>query len=139
MTTRQCLADSYLASGQAKEAVSVYKRVVADRERALGPDHLDTIRARYRLGAAYQATGKTVAAERSTSRPESASSGSLGPATRMRCAAARSWPGCTTSWAGTRRRALLRDTVEPRRTASCPGGDPQVAELRAILADIGDE
>ena len=63
MTTRHGLADSYLASGRSKEAVAAYKRVVADRERVLGPDHLDTLTARNNLGAAYQETGKTAAAE----------------------------------------------------------------------------
>ena len=79
MTTRQGLADSYLASGRAKEAVSAYKRVVADRDHTVGPDHLDTVRARYSLGGAYQRTGKTVAAERIYEQAQAGFERVLGP------------------------------------------------------------
>ena len=122
MTTRQCLADSYLASGQAKEAVSAYKRVVADRERALGPDHLDTNRARYSLGAAYQRTGKTVAAERVYEQARVGFERRSAPVTPMRCAAARSLPGCTVSWDGTATPARCCATRSTGWTASCPTG-----------------
>ena len=56
--TRQKLADTYLAGGQIKEAISLYKRVLADREHVLGSDHLDTIAARGCLGSAYYAGGR---------------------------------------------------------------------------------
>ena len=139
MTTRQCLADSYLASGQAKEAVAVYKRVVADRERALGPDHLDTNRARYSLGAAYQRTGKTVAAERVYEQARVGFERTLGPrhpdALRSRAELARAYHQLGRYGDA---RALLRDTVD-RLDRVLPHGDPLIADLRAILADIGDE
>ncbi len=121
MTTRQGLADSYLASGQAKEAVSVYKRVVADRERALGPDHLDTNRARYSLGAAYQRTGKTVAAERVYEQARVGFERLLGPrhpdALRSRAELARA---CTASWDGTATPARCCATRSTGWSASCP-------------------
>jgi len=139
MTTRQCLADSYLASGQAKEAVSVYKRVVADRERALGPDHLDTNRARYSLGAAYQRTGKTVAAERVYEQARAGFERTLGPrhpdALRSRAELARAYHQLGRYGDA---RALLRDTVD-RLDRILPQGDPLITDLRALLADIGDE
>ena len=53
--------------------------MVADRERALGPDHLDTNRARYSLGAAYLRTGKTVAAERVYEQAQAGFERMLGP------------------------------------------------------------
>ncbi len=139
MTTRQCLADSYLASGQAKEAVTVYKRVVADRERALEPDHLDTNRARYSLGAAYLQTGKTVAAERVYEQARAGFERTLGPrhpdALRSRAELARAYHQLGRYGDA---RALLRDTVD-RLDRILPHGDPLITDLRAILADIGDE
>jgi tetratricopeptide (TPR) repeat protein len=139
MTTRQCLADAYLASGQAKEAMSAYRRVVADRERALGPDDLDTVRARYNLGAAYQHTGKTVAAERVYEQSRVGFERLLGPrhpdALRSRAELALVYHRLGRYGDA---RALLRDTVS-RLDRILPGDDPLIAELRAILADIGDE
>jgi tetratricopeptide (TPR) repeat protein len=139
MTTRQCLADSYLASGQAKEAVSAYKRVAADRERVLGPDHLDTLRAWYNLGAAYQRTGKTVAAERVYEQARAGFEQVLGPrhpdTLRSRAELARVYRQLGRYGDA---RALLRDTVD-RLQRILPYNDPLIAELREILADIGDE
>ena len=139
MTTRHGLADSYLASDLAKEAVSAYKRVVADRERALGPDHLDTIRARYSLGAAYQRTGKTVAAERVYEQARVGFEQLLGPrhtdALLSRAELARVYRQLGRYGDA---RALLRDTVD--RLERIPlQNDRLIAELREILADIGDE
>ena len=139
MTTRHGLADSYLASGLAKDAVAAYKRVVADRERALGPDHLDTTRARYSLGAAYQRTGKTVAAERVYEQARVGFDQVLGPrhpdALRSRAELARVYRQLGRYGDA---RALLRDTVD-RLERVLPKDDPLIAELRGILADIGDE
>ena len=139
MTTRQCLADSYLASGQAKEAVAAYRRVVTDRGRALGPDHLDTIKARYNLGGAYQRTGKTVAAERVYEQARVGFERLLGPrhpdALRSRAELALIYHRLGRYGDA---RALLRDTVG-RLDRILPGDDPLITELRAILADIGDE
>ena len=58
MTSSLGLATSYLAGGQAKDAIAQYKRVLADRESALGPDHLDTLHARGSLAAANFAAGR---------------------------------------------------------------------------------
>ncbi len=139
MTTRLGLADALLSAGQAKEAVSGYKRVVADRERALGPDHLDTTRARARLGAAYQATGKTAAAERVFEQARSGFERALGPrhpdALRSRAELARVYHQLGRYGDA---RALLRDTAG-RLERVLPPGDPLVAELHQLLADIGDE
>jgi tetratricopeptide (TPR) repeat protein len=139
LTTRQCLADSYLASGEAKEAVAVYRRVVADRERALGPEHLDTVRARYNLGAAYQQTGKTVAAERVYEQARVGFERLLGPrhpdALRSRAELALVYHRLGRYGDA---RALLRDTVG-RLDRILPDDDPLITELRAILADIGEE
>jgi tetratricopeptide (TPR) repeat protein len=139
MTARLGLGNSYLAGGQVKEAVSAYKRVAADRERTLGPDHLDTARAWYALGAAYQRTGKTVAAERVYEQARSGFERLLGPrhpdTLRSRAELARVY---TQLGRYGDARALLRDTVD-RLQRILPGSDPLLAELRGILADIGDE
>jgi tetratricopeptide (TPR) repeat protein len=139
MTTRLALADSYLAGGLAKEAVSTYKRVVADREHALGPDHLDTIRAWSSLGAAYQRTGKAVPAERVYEQARAGFERVLGPrhpdALRSRAELAKIYHQLGRYGDA---RALLRDTVG-RLERSQAHNDPLINELRAILADIGDE
>ena len=101
-TMRRSLADSYLARGLSKEAVApAYRRVVADRERALGPDHVDTTRARYSLGAAYLRTGKAVAAERAYEQAQAGFEWCSAPGTRIRCAIARSLRWSTASSGGT--------------------------------------
>jgi tetratricopeptide (TPR) repeat protein len=139
MVTRHFLAEACLASGQGKEAVSGFKRVVADRERALGPDHLDTIRSQYGLGAAYRKTGKTVAAERAYEQARVGFEQVLGPrhpdALRSRAELALVYTGLGRYGDA---RALLRDTVD-RLQRILPYDDPLITELREILADIGDE
>ena len=62
MATRQHLGDASLAAGLPKDAISCYKRVLADRERVLGPDHPDTIAARGNLAAANFSAGRMAAA-----------------------------------------------------------------------------
>jgi hypothetical protein len=56
------LADAYLAADRAGDAIAQYKRVLADQECALGPDHPDTLVARASLAAAYDAVGQMGAA-----------------------------------------------------------------------------
>ena len=113
--------------------------MVADRERTLGPDHLDTTRARYRLGAAYQRTGKTVAAERVYEQARAGFEQVLGPrhpdALRSRAELALVYHRLGRYGDA---RALLRDTVG-RLENLLPPHDPLISELREILADIGDE
>jgi tetratricopeptide (TPR) repeat protein len=113
--------------------------VVADRERVLGPDHLDTNRARYSLGTAYQQMGRTVAAERVYEQAKLGFERTLGPrhpdALRSRAQLARAYHQLGRYGDA---RALLRDTVD-RLDHILPPGDPLITDLRAILADIGDE
>ena len=49
---------AFLAHGKAKDAISLYKRALAAREQALGPDHPDTLNARASLAAAYDDAGR---------------------------------------------------------------------------------
>ena len=113
--------------------------MVADRERVLGPDHLDTTRARYSLGVAYQRTGKTVAAERAYEQAQAGFERALGPrhpdTLRNRAELARAYRQLGRYGDA---RALLRDTVD-RLERILPPNDPLITELREILADIGDE
>ena len=113
--------------------------MAADRERTLGPDHLDTIRAWYSLGAAYQRTGKTVAAERVYEQARAGFERVLGPrhpdTLRSRAELARVYRQLGRYGDA---RALLRDTVD-RLQRILPHNDPLITELREILADIGDE
>jgi tetratricopeptide (TPR) repeat protein len=139
MTTRQGLGDSYLADGRSKDAVSVYKRILAGRERVLGPDHLDTIKARNSLGAAYQKMGKTAAAEQAYEQARAGFERVLGPrhpdTLRCRVELARVY-GRLGRYGD--ERALLRGTVD-RLERTLPKDDPLITELRASLADIGEE
>ena len=54
ITARGNLAFAYRNAGKLKEAIPQYERVLADRERVLGPDHRDTMTARANLANAYQ-------------------------------------------------------------------------------------
>ncbi len=58
LAARTSLADAYRGAGRTKEAIGAYERVLADRERVLGPDHPDTIAARGNLGYAYRSAGR---------------------------------------------------------------------------------
>lgn len=46
------LAESYWAAGRTGEAIAIFERVAADRERLLGPGHPDTLIARNNLAMA---------------------------------------------------------------------------------------
>jgi tetratricopeptide (TPR) repeat protein len=119
--------------------VSAYKRVVADRERTLGPDHLDTVKAWHSLGAAYQRTGKTVAAEGLYEQARAGFEQLLGPrhpdALRSRAELARVYHKLGRYGDA---RALLLNTVN-RLQRILPDDDPLILELREILTDIGAE
>ncbi|MFI0998681.1 FxSxx-COOH system tetratricopeptide repeat protein [Streptomyces galbus] len=67
LTSRSNLAHSYRAAGlvgfgraapRVDEAVALDERVLADRERLLGPDHPDTVRARGSLADSYSDAGR---------------------------------------------------------------------------------
>ena len=113
--------------------------MVADRERVLGPDHLDTLRARNNLGAAYQKTGKPAAAELACEQAWAGFERVLGP---RHPETLRSHAGLAQVYRQLGRygdaRALLRDTAD-RLQRILPDGDPLITELRQSLADIGEE
>ena len=100
MTTRQPLAETYLAEGRVKDALSQYKRVLADRERVLGRDHLDTIAARGNLGSAYHAAGRMASAVRLYEETGPVTTRCSAPITRTPWPAASAWPPRTTRSAG---------------------------------------
>ena len=56
---RSDLAATYRAAGRTAEAITLFEQVLADQERILGPDHLDTLAARGNLAEAYRAAGRT--------------------------------------------------------------------------------
>ena len=91
------------------------------------------------MGAAYQRTGKTVAAERVYEQARIGFDRVLGPrhpdALRSRAELARVY-GQLGRYGDAR--VLLRDTVD-RLERILPHDDPLIPELREILADIGDE
>ncbi len=60
--SRNNLAMSYLAAGQPAKAIPLYRRTLADCERALGADHPNTLRSRNNLAMSYQAAGRTAKA-----------------------------------------------------------------------------
>ncbi|WP_432560669.1 tetratricopeptide repeat protein [Granulicoccus sp. GXG6511] len=57
LASRNNLAYAYQAAGNLGEAIPLYTRTLADRERVLGPDHPDTLASRNNLAYAYQAAG----------------------------------------------------------------------------------
>ena len=52
------MASAFRRSGKAKDAITQYKRVLADRERTAGADHPDAIAARANLAFAYRGAGR---------------------------------------------------------------------------------
>ena len=134
------LAAACLAAGKAKDAIGQYKRVLAAREHALGPDHPDTLAARARPGRRLRrrrADGRRAAA--STSRPARATSARSAPITRTPWPAARTWPAPTAPRASSATRwPLLRDSHRPQRAGPVPRR-PADPALRQALADITGE
>jgi tetratricopeptide (TPR) repeat protein len=53
------LASSYWSAGRTGEAIEIDERVLADRERLLGPEHPDTLTARANLASSYRSAGRT--------------------------------------------------------------------------------
>ena len=58
LTSRNNLAESYLAAGRAAEAIPLFEQTLAVRKRVLGPDHPDTLTSRNNLAAAYVEAGR---------------------------------------------------------------------------------
>src|SRR5580692_9425849 len=48
--------------GRSAEVIRLHEETLADRERALGPDHPDTLKSRNNLASAYQEAGRTAEA-----------------------------------------------------------------------------
>lgn len=58
LASRANLAIAYQAAGRSEEAIPLYERTLADRERLPGEAHLLTARSRLSLAGAYQAAGR---------------------------------------------------------------------------------
>ena len=58
MTSRNNLAAAYQTAGRLHEALPLFERTLADRERLLGPEHPDTLTSRNNLAGAYQDAGR---------------------------------------------------------------------------------
>ena len=58
LSARSNLAVAYQDGGRLGEAISLFERALADRERVLGADHPGTVESRNDLAAAYQAAGR---------------------------------------------------------------------------------
>ncbi|MFC2360878.1 MAG: tetratricopeptide repeat protein, partial [Actinomyces dentalis] len=49
---------AYESAGRLKEAIDLFERTLADRERVLGPDHPHTLTSRNNLAHAYRSAGR---------------------------------------------------------------------------------
>ena len=58
LTARVGLAHAYWSAGRLGQAIDLYERTLADRERVLGPDNPDTLTSRNDLAGAYRAAGR---------------------------------------------------------------------------------
>ena len=58
LAVRNNLAGAYNSVGRFGEAIELYERVLAERERVLGADHPDTLTTRNNLAAAYGSVGR---------------------------------------------------------------------------------
>jgi light-regulated signal transduction histidine kinase (bacteriophytochrome) len=68
LSSRNNLANGYLALGRNDEAVKLHEETLAIRERVLGPEHPDTLNSRNNLASAYRAAGRDADAKRVESR-----------------------------------------------------------------------
>ena len=58
LTARVGLAHAYWSAGRLGQAIDLYERTLADRERVLGADHPDTLVSRGNLAYAYRSAGR---------------------------------------------------------------------------------
>jgi tetratricopeptide (TPR) repeat protein len=58
LAMRNNLAAAYYSAGRLSEAIPLYERTLADRERVLGADNPGTIGSRNNLAAAYRSAGR---------------------------------------------------------------------------------
>ena len=113
-----------------------YKRTLADRERVLGPDHLDTIAIRAALGSAYHSAGRMARAVQLHEETRAAYERVLGadhPDTLTSCVnLARAYyaVGRVTDAV-----ALLRDALA-RCEQALPPGDPVTRTVQEALAAV---
>ena len=54
LTGTDTVAHAYLSAGLLDQAITLFERNLADRERTLGPNHPDTLTSRNNLARAYQ-------------------------------------------------------------------------------------
>jgi hypothetical protein len=131
-----CLAGACLAGGNAKAAVSQYKRVLAAREQALGPGHPDTLAVRASLAAGYDTAGLIGEALREHQEACAGYERAFGPghpatlARRADLASAYHAVGQLGDAV-----TLLNDSI-PRAEQALSPGDPVTVRLRQVLAGI---
>ena len=58
LASRNNLAYAYGSAGRLGEAIPLFERTLADRERVLGADHPDTLISRNNLACAYPSAGR---------------------------------------------------------------------------------
>ena len=69
LASRNNLPDAYQAAGRLDEAIALYERTLADRERVLGDTHPSTLTSRNNLALAYQQAGRSRAVAQLTLDP----------------------------------------------------------------------
>ncbi len=92
LTSRNNLASAYRAAGRTAEAIPLFERTLADRERVLGADHPDTLASRNIPALAYQDAGGRRRRSRCWSGPSPTSSGCWAPTTRRPVSSGITWP-----------------------------------------------
>ena len=58
LKSRDSLSGAYESAGRLAEAIELFERVLAERERVLGVDHPDTLNTRNNLAGAYKSVGR---------------------------------------------------------------------------------
>ena len=81
LTSRNNLAYAYRRRGASAEAIPLYERTLADRERVLGADHPDTLTSRHNLAYAYRRRGASARRSRCYERTLADRSGCWAPTT----------------------------------------------------------
>ena len=113
LDSRNNLASAYQAAGRAAEAIPLYERTLADRERVLGPDHPDTLPSRNNL-APPTGGGPGREASHCSSAPSPTASGSSALTTPALCPPGTTWPSPTRGGPGRRGDPLYERTLADR-------------------------
>ncbi len=133
MTCRK-LGDAYLADGQVKNAISLYKRILDEREKTLGATDEETIGARGSLAAAYFAAGRMAQALQLLEQVRSQYTTAIGTDHRTTLASSLNLANAYQSIGRlTDAVRLVRDTVE-RCERSLPDSDSLAVAARERLA-----